>query len=243
MMNPTVVTLRRALRPAKRVWKAAAHRLRGDLADYLSRCRGVIHVGANSGQERDLYARHGLRVVWIEPIPEVYNRLLSNVAALPHHVALRALITDQDGASCTLHVANNDGASSSILDLALHRDIWPTVDYVVAITMESKTLPAVLAEAGLNAADYDALVIDTQGSELLVLRGAERLLHGFTYIQTEAADFESYKDGTTVAQITKVLSERGFSLVRKEVFATRREGGKYFELVFKSRMRAPTSPQ
>jgi hypothetical protein len=34
---------------------------------YLAKCHGVIHVGANAGQERDLYAAHGLSVVWIEP--------------------------------------------------------------------------------------------------------------------------------------------------------------------------------
>ena len=36
---------------------------------YLKRVTGVIHVGANAGQERELYASFHLDVVWIEPIP------------------------------------------------------------------------------------------------------------------------------------------------------------------------------
>jgi hypothetical protein len=42
---------------------------------YLRKVRGVIHVGANEGQERDLYAAFGLNVIWIEPIPEVFQVL------------------------------------------------------------------------------------------------------------------------------------------------------------------------
>jgi FkbM family methyltransferase len=210
-------------------------RHRGDLGDYLSTCRGVIHVGANYGQERDIYASHGLRVAWVEPIPEVHEKLVSNISRLPDQRAIRALITDKHGEECVLHVSSNEGASSSIFDLHMHRDIWPEVSYVREIRVKSTTLPAALADAGLNAADYDALVVDTQGSELLVLRGAESLLTGLTYIQVEAADFESYKNGTTVAQLTQFLSERGFALVRKEPFAAHRDGGQYFELLFNSR--------
>src|SRR5215472_4628952 len=38
---------------------------------FLRGVSGVIHVGANTGQERELYEKFGLHVVWIEPIPEV----------------------------------------------------------------------------------------------------------------------------------------------------------------------------
>ena len=36
---------------------------------FLRKVSGVIHVGANLGQERAHYARFRLDVVWIEPIP------------------------------------------------------------------------------------------------------------------------------------------------------------------------------
>ena len=44
---------------------------------------------------------------------------------------------------------------------------------------------------------WDALVMDTQEPELLILKGAEPMLSQFKYIKTEAADFESYVGGTT----------------------------------------------
>jgi hypothetical protein len=35
---------------------------------FLRDVTGVIHVGANTGQERFLYRLFGLNVIWIEPI-------------------------------------------------------------------------------------------------------------------------------------------------------------------------------
>ncbi len=201
--------------------------------DFLRSCSGVIHVGANSGQERELYARYGLNVVWIEPIPEVYVALADNIVGYPSQTAINALITDKDGETYTLHVANNEGASSSILDLHDHRDIWPDVHYVRDIVVFSATLPAALHRAGVSLRDYDALVMDTQGSELLVLRGAAPMLRGFKWIKTEAADFEAYKGCTTVSELVDYLRPFGFRLHHKDQFATRTAGGAYFDILFK----------
>lgn len=50
---------------------------------FLRKVRGIIHVGANEGQEWDLYAIFGLNVIWIEPIPEVFRTLKRNISAFP----------------------------------------------------------------------------------------------------------------------------------------------------------------
>jgi FkbM family methyltransferase len=76
---------------------------------------GVVHVGANLGQEREVYAALGLDVVWIEPIPEIFAQLKENVQGFPNQLAIEALVTDIDDKEYVFHIANNDGASSSIL--------------------------------------------------------------------------------------------------------------------------------
>jgi FkbM family methyltransferase len=140
---------------------------------FLRSVRGVVHVGANVGQERELYRRHDLDVLWIEPIPDVFATLSNNIAGMPRQRALRALVTDRDDAEYEFHIANNAGESSSILDLKEHRDVWPTVDFTQTIKLKSITLTTLLERERVDLARYDALVMDTQGSELLVLRGAE----------------------------------------------------------------------
>ena len=164
-----------------------------DIDGFLRDVSGVIHVGANTGQERKLYAQYRLRVAWIEPLAEVFAALQANLAAFPDQRALQSLITDQDDREYPFHVANNAGGSSSILDLYLHKDVWPEVTYTKTIMIRSKTLVTLLKDEHIDPSAYDALVMDTQGSELLVLQGAIPLLGNFKYIKIEVADFEAYK--------------------------------------------------
>jgi FkbM family methyltransferase len=203
----------------------------GEENDFLKKCRGIIHVGANDGQQRHLYAEHGLKVVWIEPIPDVFQQLVKNVRDFPDQKAINALITNEDGTLCTLHVANNSGQSSSILDLHLHKDIWPDVTFTHDVTLRSTRLPTALAEIDLT--QYDAMVLDTQGSELLILQSAVTILSGFKFIQVEAANFEAYRNCATVDTINRFLRSQGFRLRRKDLQEARRAtGGEYFDLVF-----------
>jgi FkbM family methyltransferase len=170
----------------------------------------------------------------VEAIPELYEELERSIAGYPKQRAVKALATDKDGDSHVIHVASNHGASSSILELHQHRDIWPDIEFVRDIELESSTLPTALSRVGLDPSHYDALIVDTQGSELMVLRGAEPLFPHLTHIQVEAADFEPYKGCATVAGLCTFLSARGFRLVRKKKTATHPDGGRYFDLLFRN---------
>lgn len=204
-----------------------------DRNGFLRKVSGVIHVGANTGQERDLYEKHGLRVIWIEPIPQVFDTLKANISRYHHQRALQYLVTDQDDAAYQFHIANNDGASSSILELKLHKDVWPEVTYERTITLRSKTLASLLERERVEPAEYDALIMDTQGSELLVLKGAVSILRNFTYIKTEAADFESYEGCCQLADIDSFLARHGYREFSRHTFAERAEGGSYYDVVYK----------
>ena len=96
----------------------------------------MVHVGANTGQERELYKACGLSVVWVEPIPEVFENLLENIRSFNNQQALKALVTDLDDKEYEFHVANNGGQSSSIFNLGQHKDIWPDVYYKNSITIK-----------------------------------------------------------------------------------------------------------
>src|SRR5437867_2112444 len=80
----------------------------------LPRAKGIIHVGANVGQERKLYDDYALSVLWVEPIPEVFAVLQSNIAGYERQRAVAYLVADRDGAQYSFHVANNAGESSSL---------------------------------------------------------------------------------------------------------------------------------
>lgn len=203
---------------------------------FLRSACGVIHVGANEGQERDVYEAHNLHVVWIEPIPAVFTKLSANISALPKQTAVQGLVSESCGQVVNFNVANNGGASSSIFDLHLHRKIWPEIEFTSAIPLTTTTLPDILQSLrSFDFASYDTLVLDTQGAELLVLRGAESILPNFRFISLEAPDFEAYSGCCQLSEIGSFLLDRGFSLIQKVPFATNRDAGTYYNVLFERR--------
>lgn len=200
---------------------------------FLKDVSGVVHVGANIGQERELYSTHGLNVVWVEPIPEVFNQLNANIRGFRHQRAFQALVTDVDDREYEFHIANNNGASSSILEFKQHKDIWPGVDYTTTIHLKSVTLATLFQREQIDASKYQALIMDTQGSELLVLRGSIPVLNNFRYIKTEVPDFESYEGCCQLSDINDFMIEHGYREFSRNKFASRAEGGSYFDIVYK----------
>lgn len=222
--------LRQLLRP---VWRRLRRRWCTDR--FLRRVRGVIHVGANSGPERDDYAALGLEVLWVEPIPEVFEGLVECIRPFRRQRALMALVTDVDGREYDFHVSSNHGASSSILPLARHRDLWPHVDYTSTLRITGTTLPTLLAREGIDPGRYQALILDTQGSELLVLRGAAPILRGFQYVKAEVADFEAYAGCCLLPEMIAFMEEQGFHPISQTRFAGRADVGNYYDVVFRRR--------
>ncbi len=207
--------------------------LKGSPDRFLGHVSGVVHVGANTGQERKLYRSLGLKVIWIEPIPEVYAALQANLRGYPGQQGVQCLVTDRDGEEYAFHIANNNGASSSILDFNQHKDIWPQVRFANTIQLKSATLVSLLERERIDPVEYQALILDTQGSELLVLKGAIPLLRHFAYIKTEVPDFESYVGCCQLADISAFMAEHGYLEVTRRKFASHPEGGSYFDIVFR----------
>lgn len=200
---------------------------------FLREISGVIHVGANTGQERHLYDAFGLHVLWIEPIPEVFEILQANIKAFPKQSAIQHLISDYDDKEYEFHIASNDGLSSSMLDFRQHKDIWPDVAFTSTVSLKSTTLTSLLRRDQIDPSEYQALIMDTQGSELLVLKGAIPVLSHFRFIKTEVADFESYAGGCRLADINSFMAEHGFKECFRRVFASRVDGGSYYDITYR----------
>jgi FkbM family methyltransferase len=199
---------------------------------FLMQSKGVLHVGANFGQERELYSTYGLNVVWIEPIPEVFDRLKTVINSYPNQKAFCYLVTDIDDKEYLFHVSNNEGQSSSIYDLADHKEIWPNVTYTKTITLKSITLSSLIKKEHLEMNKYDTLILDTQGSELLILKGAISLLPYIEYVKAEVADFESYVGCCKLSEIDTFFEEHNFRRIAKVRFAYKEGVGSYYDVLY-----------
>jgi FkbM family methyltransferase len=202
----------------------------------ISKVRGVIHIGANSGGEATTYDIHDLRVAWVEPIPEVFQELCHNISAFHKQRAYRYLIGEKDQPAAVLHVSSNDGLSSSILPLAKHREAWPNVSYKRDLVMPSTSLPTFVRKEGLDLSEYEALIMDTQGSELTILRGATEILPRFRFIHVEVADFEAYAGCCLLSEMDDFMSNHGFREVRRDIqtYDVSAHVGNYYEVTYAS---------
>jgi FkbM family methyltransferase len=200
---------------------------------YLRKVRGVIHVGANEGQERALYAAFGLNVIWIEPIPEVFQTLKHNISEFPMQRAFNYLVMGEDGKEYEFHIANNAGASSSILDFSKHKEMWPKIAYTSTITLTGVTLSAILEAEQVDIRQFDALVLDTQGSEHKILTGAANLLANFKFVKVEVPDFESYKGCCQISELSAFMLSKGFHEQDRAPFMQVPKLGTYFDVIYK----------
>jgi FkbM family methyltransferase len=210
---------------------------------FLREAKGVVHVGANLGQERGIYQQLGLLVAWIEPIREVFDQLVSNIAQYKNQIALCALITDQDDVDYEFNIANNAGESSSIFKFGKHADVWPEIAYLGVRTLRSTTLATLFDREGLTPEMYPALVMDVQGAELLVLKGAGRLLTRFEFVKAEAADFEVYVGCPQLNDIKEFLEPLCFREIARVPFAKRPGGGTCWDVIWKRNEHAVASTQ
>lgn len=178
---------------------------------------GVLHIGANRGQEALDYKKHGIKkVIWIEAIPDVFAGLctyLKSVDCLDENVTcINACIGDKDGMEVDFHISNNEAQSSSYLELGFHKEIHPTVEYIGSLPMKTARIDTVLSGCDMN--DYDLLNIDIQGAELQALKGMGFMLHKFKWAIIEVNKKETYKKGALVGEIDEYMDL--FNFVRAE---------------------------
>lgn len=196
--------------------------------------KGVIHIGANMAQEADLYESMSAKVIWIEAL---HNKELSNkVNSYQNQFLINELVTDKDSQEYKFYISNNNQSSSSILKLKEHKVVWPEVHYTKEVTLVSKKLDTIIKENEINAEDYTTLTLDTQGSELLILKGAEEYLKTCKEIILEAPNFESYENCPQVNDFDEFLSIRGFKQIEKQCFIKNKQK-EYYDILYKKEER------
>jgi FkbM family methyltransferase len=186
---------------------------------------GVLHVGANVGEEAPVYLELGIkRQIWIEANPDLMRRLSLNLIDNPEAIALNWCVSDKQE-EVIFHVSNNGSQSSSILELGTHLIAHPEVNYVKEIKMTALPIWQIFLAHGYSNPysqpfitkeerdKLDFLNIDLQGAELKALKGMGDLLHQFKWAYLEVNKEELYKGCALVEDIDFYLSSFGFKRV------------------------------
>jgi FkbM family methyltransferase len=179
---------------------------------YNLKFSGVLHIGANIGEEAPVYAELGIHnQIWFEANPDIYEKLLNNLREYPFATAYNFCVGDEGRKFVTLHVSSNGSQSSSVLELGTHKIEHPDVTYIDDIVVPMVTVEDFFKAGELRG--YNLLNIDVQGYELHVLRGMGNLISQFKAVYTEVNRAELYEGCAQIEDIDKFLGERGFTRV------------------------------
>lgn len=182
--------------------------------DYLDRQRtGIFHIGAHAASEARFYG--DTPVVWFEANPELTPKMLENIAPFPRQRGFCVLLGDQSR-EVDFNVCPDSGGSSSIFALGPYsagpQSLWPQWDIRMekTVRLQMETLDSFLPAHGIDPADYNYWVLDVQGAELLVLKGAKESLRHCKVISTEISTVEVYEGGARYEDIKSELASAEF---------------------------------
>ena len=175
----------------------------------FSGVKGVIHVGAHHGQEYEAYLETfgmNIKTHWFEPIHDVYQVLETNLLNKPGAVLYNCALGPEETKMKIWEDSGNEGQSSSLMKPKDHLTQWDHITSAQTSEVDVRTLDSFIIR------DSNVLVIDAQGYELEVLKGAKETLASMTHVFLEINSKEMYEGCPSLFDLDCFLSELGFVL-------------------------------
>lgn len=171
---------------------------------------GIIHIGANTGQELAWYVTRGYRpLLAFEPHPDAFaelKRRYGNHAqcwqlALAANNGVIDLYIPEDGdteKSSTLRVIPTDGHD------------WTRVPVSHSISVDAVRFDVWASKTGTDITNFNTVVIDVQGMELDVLQGFGSLLGFVSFLIVECSKKPLFEGEASAQEVIDWLGFRGF---------------------------------
>jgi FkbM family methyltransferase len=174
----------------------------------------VIDVGAADGE----FAATVLKIVpraevlCVEPIPRNLSVLTGRFRGFNVEV-VQAAAGALDG-EVTFHETAHPDCSSILTPAARCNVEFPKVTNEAAVyKVPMKRLDTIVSGRAIGGEKIDLLKVDTQGSELLVLKGAEQTLPKCKHVLLEISFLPLYEGQASFEEVMMFLFSRGFRLV------------------------------
>ena len=176
--------------------------------------KGVIHLGAHKGEELILYKKLKIKnVLLYEANKKLINYLkfksfLFNFLFKMNIKVINKAIYNEDSC-CRLNITSNT-QSSSILNLGLHKNLYPNITKKDEKLVDGATLNSEFKNF-YNINDFNVLNMDIQGSELLALLGSANIINNLDVIYTEINYDHIYENCALISEIDDYLMKHGFT--------------------------------
>jgi FkbM family methyltransferase len=179
----------------------------------------VVHVGGYIGEEIEEYLAAGFDpIVLIEPNPRIFVRLLVHVEFWRQWLATFAEVYGLQRPP-RLHAVNLAASDRSgivpffVTDLAMYSSLLPPLPDSIrtagVIDVVARPIDALLTDLDIEPSTVDLIVLDTQGSEHLVLAGASAALAHVNAVVVETPTQSRHQGQASPAGIDALLRGHG----------------------------------
>jgi len=170
------------------------------IARYNMNISGVVHAGAHEGQEIGDYLSVGINNgTLFEPCNDAFDKLKENIVFTGFRI-VRVALGNKTG-MVYINKEHTSGQSNSILEPKLHKDYYPDIKFNGGELVYIEKLD------NYFIIDCNLLVLDVQGYELEVLKGATLTLKHIDYIITEVNREELYEGCAMVGELDNYLKD------------------------------------
>jgi FkbM family methyltransferase len=164
----------------------------------------LLHVGAHLGQEDPLYTKAGIEPCYVEANPNTFNQLTSKLRG---RKCWNRAAGEKEG-RLPFYVYNPDECSSFFKRSVELNSIYPHVKEVGQIGVRVSTVDSLMKEYGKP---FDIVVIDTQGAELSVLKGATEVLKTAKVVMCELYHEAFYAGSALSWDVDAYMAKHGFT--------------------------------
>ena len=184
--------------------------------------KGILHVGAHECEELNDYEKYldRSKILWIEAL----NDKVEFCKKKYNNIQIENAVVSDKIENIKFNISNN-GQSSSILELGLHKYFHPHVWYINSFMIETKLLKDIICNYDIN---YNFLNLDIQGAELKALKGMEGYLNKVDYIYTEVNSDYVYENCALITELDEYLLKFGLHRVETKWCQNYRWGDAFY---------------
>lgn len=171
--------------------------------------KGIIQIGANSGQEVPLFETLTQNIILCEPIETLHQHLR---LSYPKYLVVPYALGNLD-AEMEFYPATNGGESSSLLKPTKHIEYYPSIGFENPITVPVRKFTTLSQEFKIDIQKYNVIVSDAQGYDLEALKGFGEYINHFKMIIVEYINSDLYENNSTLPMLIEYLSTFGYRLL------------------------------
>jgi len=148
-----------------------------------------------------------------EPEPSNFNKLVKRTKGLGIHCHQIALGSINDKSRFFVSAGHSHEDSSSLKKPTGHLTVFPQIKFKKVIEVSVRRLEDFLDTNSIDHVDF--LWMDTQGTELEILKNTGKVLDSVKAIHIEVSLTELYENSPLYDEVRQFLEEKGFSVFQE----------------------------